>query len=165
MAEPKMQADFTPRIEHEDAMLIAGSQRHYTKQNLSELSAQWERLPFGNIPGQTGRAAYGVIFDGKENECDFEYLTGVEVTSFDNLPADFARMSIPAHRYAKFTHVGNVSKLKETIDAVARNWLSKAKDMVGTPAKGQPWMIEFYGEDFNAKSGTGTIEIWFPVKQ
>lgn len=167
MPEAKMQQSLTPRIESRGAVLIAGSQRHYTAQNLNELPSQWESLPFGKIPGQRGNAGYGVVFDGKADECDFEYLAGAEVSTFDGLPADFARMSVPAQRYAIFPHRDHVSKLRNTIDAAVKTWLkqAQAKGEALTPQPGQPWMIEYYGEDFDPKTGTGTIEVWFPVKK
>jgi AraC family transcriptional regulator len=167
MPEAKLQQSLTPLIESRDALLIAGSQRHYTSQNLSELPSQWESLPFGKIPGQRGNAAYGVVFDGRENECDFEYLTGVAVSTFDGLPAEFARMSVPAQKYAIFPHRDHVSKLRNTIDTVVKTWLpqAKANGMAATPSAGQPWMIEYYAEDFNPKTGMGTMEVWFPVEQ
>ena len=164
MPEAKMQPALTPRIEQRNAIFLAGSQRHYTTQNLNELQSQWQSLPFGKIPGQVGRAAYGVVFDGKENECDFDYLTGVEVSSFAGLPAELARMSVPAQNWAIFPHRDHVDKLKSTIDAIVKTWLPTAKDAVASPKPGEPWMIEFYGEDFNPQTGVGTMEVWFPLK-
>ena len=167
MPEAKMQQALTPRIENRDAILIAGSQKHYTAQNLNELESQWESLPFGKIPGQRGKVGYGVVFDGKENECDFEYLAGAEVSTFDGLPVNFARMSVPAQKYAIFPHRDHVSKLRNTIDAAVKTWLRQAlaNGIAAPPSPGQPWMIEYYGEDFDPKTGTGTMEVWFPVKQ
>ena len=164
MPEAKMQSALTPRIESRGAILIAGSQRHYTTGNLNDLPLQWQSLPFGKIPAKVGRAAYGVVFDGKENECDFEYLTGVEVSSFADVPAEFARMNVGARKWAIFPHREHVSKLKNTIDAIVKTWLPTAKDVVASPRAGEPWMIEFYGEDFNPQTGTGTMEVWFPVQ-
>ena len=162
-----MQQSLTPRIESRNAILIAGLQRHYTAQNLHQLPSQWESLPFGNIPGQRGNVGYGVVFDGKETECDFEYLAGVQVSSFDGLPVDFARMSVPAQKYAIFPHRDHVSKIRNTIDAAAKTWLRQAvaQGLAASPSPGRPWMIEYYGEDFDPKTGMGTIEIWFPVQQ
>jgi AraC family transcriptional regulator len=162
-----MQQALTPRIENRDAILIAGSQKHYTAQNLNELESQWESLPFGKIPGQRGKVGYGVVFDGKENECDFEYLAGAEVSTFDGLPPNFARMSVPAQKYAIFPHRDHVSKLRNTIDAAVKTWLRQAlaNGIAAPPSPGQPWMIEYYGEDFDPKTGMGTMEVWFPVKQ
>src|SRR5436305_14850514 len=167
MPETKMQQSLTPRIENRDAILIAGSQKHYTAQNLNELESQWESLPFGKIPGQRGKVGYGVVFDGKENECDFEYLAGAEVSTFDGLPMHSARVSVPAQKYAIFPHRDHVSKLRNTIDAAVKTWLRQAlaNGIAAPPSPGQPWMIEYYGEDFDPKTGMGTMEVWFPVKQ
>jgi AraC family transcriptional regulator len=94
-------------------------------------------------------------------------LAGVAVATFGRLPADFARMSVPAQTYAIFPHRDHVSKLRDTIDAVVKTWLpqAQAKGLAATPSTGQPRMIEYYGEDFDPKTGTGTMEVWFPVKQ
>ena len=167
MPEAKMQQSLAPRIESRDTILIAGSQRHYTAQNLNQLPSQWESLPFAKIPGKRGNAAYGVVFDGKEDKCDFEYLAGAAVSTFDGLPVDFARMSVPAQKYAIFPHRDHVSNIRNTIEAAEKTWLrqAQAKGVAATPSPGQPWMIEYYGEDFDPKTGTGTIEVWFPVKQ
>jgi len=167
MPEAKLKQSLTPRIESRDAILIAGSQRHYSGQNLNELPSQWQSLPFGKIPGQVGNEAYGVVFDGKENECDFEYLTGVAVSTLNGLGPEFARMSVPAQKYAMFPHRDHVSKLRNTIEALVKTWLlqAQAKGVTATPPPGQPWMIEYYGKDFDPKTGMGTMEVWFPVKQ
>jgi AraC family transcriptional regulator len=165
MPEAKMQSALTPRIEDRKAILIAGLQRHYTEANLNDLPSQWQSVPFRRIPGQAGRAAYGVVFDGKEDVCDFEYLAGIEVSSLTNLPPELARMSVPAQKYAIFPHRDHVSKLKNTIDTIVKTWLPSAKEILASPQPGQPWMIEFYGEDFDPQTGLGTMEVWFPVKQ
>jgi len=51
-----------PRFENGRALLIAGLGGRYTFETNQGISRQWERfLPYiGNIPGQLGRAAYGV---------------------------------------------------------------------------------------------------------
>jgi AraC family transcriptional regulator len=164
MPEPRMQSALSPSMENRNALLIAGSQRHYTSDNLNELPAQWQKLPFGQIPGQVGRAGYGVIVDGKENECDFDYLAGAEVASFDRLPDEFARISVPAQQYAIFSHRDHVSKLKNTIDAIVKTWMPTAGARLATPRAGQPHMIEYYGEDFDPQTGLGCIEVWIPLK-
>ena len=68
-------------------------------------------------------------------------------------------------RGAYFTRISGHSL--GTVDAVVKTWLpqAQAKGLAATPSPGQPWMIEYYGEDFDPKTGTGTMEVWFPVKQ
>ena len=45
-------------------------------------------MPYiGNIPGQIGRTAYGVCCNSDE-EGNFDYICGVEVADFSELPAE-----------------------------------------------------------------------------
>src|SRR3954462_2995608 len=55
----------------------------------------------------------------------FEYITGVEVSDLDKVPAKFRRLTIPAQRYAIFVHNGHVSKIHETMYAIKKEWLPK----------------------------------------
>jgi AraC family transcriptional regulator len=46
------------------------------------------------------------------------YLAGVEVSGFSDLPAEFARLRIPARRYAIFAHREHVSTMREVSMAI-----------------------------------------------
>jgi len=51
-----------------------------------------------------------------------------------------------------------VAKLRETCDAIWSDWLpSSDKTVVEAP-----W-FERYGEQFNAVTGSGGLEVWIPV--
>jgi len=164
MPETKMQPDLTPRIESRNAILIAGSQRHYTMENVKDIPSQWQSLPFGKIPGQAGYTAYGVCLNSKPDGSDFDYLAGAEVSDFDGLSAEFARLSVPAQKYAIFSHHGHISALKNTIDAIVKTWMPTARETLATPRPGEAQMIEFYGADFKPQTGLGQMEIWVPLK-
>jgi len=148
-----------PRFEDSAAMLIAGLRGHFTPNTASQLSTQWLRfIPhIGNVAGQIGRIAYGVCFLSSDG---FDYLSGVQVSSSNGLPADFDVVSIPAQRYAVFAHHGHVSKLSETCDAIEHEWLPRAGYQ---HPENSPNFFERYGEGFNPQTGTGDIEIWVPV--
>jgi AraC family transcriptional regulator len=122
MPEPRPQPALTPRVEDRETLLIAGSQRHYSLENVGEIPTQWQSLSFGRIPGQVGHAAYGICYNAAEGGSDFDYLAGVEVSTLDGLPAEFARISIAARKYAIFAHRDHVSKLKDTIGLIMRTW-------------------------------------------
>jgi AraC family transcriptional regulator len=164
MPEPKPQPALTPRIENRKALLIAGSQRHYSLENVGDIPSQWQSLPFGRIPCQVGHAAYGVCNNAVEGGSDFDYLAGVEVSTLAGLPSEFAHISIAGGKYAIFPHRDHVSKLKETIDMIMRTWRPASRDLLVAPRPGEAQMIEYYGEDFNPATGMGQMEIWLPVK-
>ncbi len=47
--------------------------------------------------------AYGVCCNG-DDAGNFDYIAGVEVADFSDLPREFARVRIPAQNYVVFTH-------------------------------------------------------------
>jgi AraC family transcriptional regulator len=147
-----------PRIEVAGPLLIAGLSIRLTATAATDIPALWQRFGahIGKVPGQIASTAYGVC---RENEAGgVEYLCGVEVRSGADLPADFSRWHLPAHRYAVFTHAGHVSTLRETIHAAFSEGLPKAGYV---PAKSP--FFERYGAEFDLAAGTGGMEVWIPV--
>ncbi len=149
-----------PRFENSRGMLIAGIVERYNCEHLGGIASQWQRfLPhFDHVPGQTGHIAYGVIYnsDGGGN---IDYLTGVEVTDFSALTAEWARLRIPATRYAVFRHRDHVSSVRATIFTILNKWLPESGHQVLDAPE-----LERYGEEFDSRSGTGGFEIWIPIR-
>lgn len=147
------------RLENGRPLLIAGVNGHYTRQTVDGITAQWRRFGprIGRIAGQVGRAAYGVVC-GRDGVGGFEYLAGVEVSSFSDTPTDLNRIRIPSQRYAVFAHCGHVSTIRNTMHAVWTEWLPRS----GREIAEAPY-FERYGEGFDPHTGTGDIEIWIPI--
>ncbi len=148
-----------PRFENGRTLLIAGLGQRYSFETNHGIPHQWQRFqPYiGNIPGQVGDTAYGVCCnaDGAGN---FEYIAGVEVANFDDLPSEFSRVRIPAQRYAVFTHRDHVSRLRATVYTIWNKWLpSSGHEHADAPD------FELYSR-FDPRTGLGTIEIWLPIK-
>jgi AraC family transcriptional regulator len=102
--------------------------------------------------------AYGVCCnaDGAGN---FDYIAGVEVSSFDQLPAELRRVRIPAQRYAVFTHRDHISTMRGTVYTIWNKWLpASGHDVADAPD------FERYDERFDPLSGIGEVEIWLPLK-
>lgn len=165
MPEARLKREITFRIESRDAMLLAGSQQHYTEQNSAEIPAQWNKLLFGKIPNQVGRTGYGIILNSAPSGSDFDYFAGVKVSTLEGVSSDFAHVSVPVRKYAIFPHCDYVSRMQNTIRAIFTDWYPTARGTVATPGPGEPQLIEFYGEDFDPHSGRGTMELWVPLKQ
>jgi AraC family transcriptional regulator len=149
-----------PRIVDEHPLRIAGINEHYDHTASAAIPAQWQRfMPhLDHVPGQVGHTAYGVVHNGDDTG-HADYLTGVEVKDFSKIPAEFARLEIPAQRYAVFAH-------KDHISAIRRTWLSiwnKGLPEAGLEASGGP-EFERYDERFDGRTGQGEVEIWIPIK-
>jgi AraC family transcriptional regulator len=149
-----------PRIVEQPGLLIAGLNERYDQTASAAIPSQWQRfMPhLDHVPGQIGHTAYGVVHNSDEAG-HADYLTGVEVKDFANVPDEFSRLKIPPQRYAVFTH-------KDHISAIRRTWFSiwnKGLPDAGLQATGGP-EFERYDERFDGRTGTGDVEIWIPVR-
>ena len=150
-----------PRLIDGRSLLIAGiSQRHHHETpSTGGIPAQWQRfLPhLGKVPGQVGRKAYGVSYNG-DGRGNFDYLCGVEVADFNQLGPEWHRLSLDARRYAVFTHRGPLPRIQGTWQAIYQ-WLPGS----GYKRARAP-DFELYGETFDARSNSGVVEIWIPIE-
>jgi AraC family transcriptional regulator len=148
-----------PRFENGKTLLIAGLSERYDCDSSKAIPAQWQRfMPYiGNIPGQIGRTAYGVCCNSDE-EGNFDYICGVEVSDFSELPPELARLRIPARRYAVFTHRDHISTIRRTVNTIWNKWLPESGYEVADAPD-----FERYGPEFNPETGTGGVEIWIPL--
>ena len=94
-----------PRIVEGKALLIAGLNVRNGCANRANIPGQWQSFAprIGHIPGQIGRTAYGIVYNNDE-EGNHDYICGVEVSDFSNLPADLDRLRVPSQKYVVFAH-------------------------------------------------------------
>lgn len=154
-----------PRFEDSKPLLIAGLRRVYAPAAMLGIPAQWQTFAphIGKIQGQVGRTAYGVCWQAADS-ANIEYLSGVEVSTFAGIPDDFTVVSLPAAKYAVFSHRAHVSKLYETCDAISR-WLPESGLQSGAAAGAEtPAFFERYSEEFDPQTGMGGMEVWVPLK-
>ena len=120
-----------PRIEQGRLLLIAGLGGRFSHDTNQNIPALWQRLQphLGSVPGQVfagggakGGRTFGVCYN-MDDDCNFDYLAGVEASGFSDLPAEFARLRIPARRYAIFTHREHVSTMRDVSMTIWTKWL------------------------------------------
>jgi AraC family transcriptional regulator len=148
-----------PRFETSKPLLIAGLSERYTWETSAAIPAQWQRfMPhIGSIAGQAGDTTYGVCCNG-DDDGNYDYITGVEVGSFSDIPAEFSRVRIPEQKYAVFQHRDHVSTIRRTINTIWNKWLPESGHAIADAPN-----FERY-QNFDPRSGTGTIEIWVPLR-
>ena len=129
-----------------------------------------ERHAFGapqGIPAQRHRfmARYHEIGDkvqpiprgistNMDDDGNFEYICGVEVSSTSDLPKGLNQFRIPAQHYAGFTHLGHISTIGETYAATWNDCLPPHRRAIDGPC------LERHLETFDPRTGLGGIEIW-----
>ncbi len=149
-----------PRFETTKPLLIAGISERYNHDNGAGIPGQWQRFnqSVENIPSRIGKVAYGVCCNG-DDAGNFDYIAGVEVSDFSDLPREFASVRIPEQKYAVFTHREHISTIRRTINTIWNQWLPAS----GLKAADAP-NFERYDEKFDPLTGNGGLEIWVPVK-
>ncbi len=151
-----------PRFETGKPLLVAGISERCTHENGGAgIPNQWQRFhqKVGDIPDRVGQMAYGVCCNGDDSG-NFDYIAGVEVSDFSDLPREFSRVRIPEQRYAVFTHRDHISTIRRTVNTIWNDWLPAS----GLKAADAP-NFERYDENFDPLTGDGGLEIWVPVKQ
>jgi AraC family transcriptional regulator len=154
----------TPRFVDGKALLIAGLRRIYAPGEMNQMAAQWQSFVphIGKIPGQIGRATYGVCWQASDG-VSLEYLSGVEVSGFAGMPGDFTVVSLEPMKYAVFPHRDHMSKLSKTIGGIFYKWLPESGCVAGGDAE-TPAFLERYNEEFDPRTGMGGMEVWIPLK-
>jgi AraC family transcriptional regulator len=152
----------TPSFETGKPLLIAGLGERISQENGGAgIPSQWHRFhqSVQSIPDRVGKVAYGVCCNGDDTG-NFDYIAGVEVSDFSDLPREFSRVRIPEQKYAVFTHRDHISTIRRTVNTIWNHWLPAA----GLKAADAP-NFERYDENFDPLTGNGGLEIWIPVKE
>jgi len=149
-----------PRFEIAKAMLVAGVGERIIQHNGAGIPGLWQRFHqyVQNFPGRIGKVAYGVCCNG-DDAGNFDYIAGVEVADFSDLPREFSRVRIGEQRYAVFAHGGHISTIRRTVNTIWNHWLPSS----GFKAADAP-SFERYDEAFDPVTGDGGFEIWVPIK-
>jgi len=138
---------------------IAGLNVRYTMESRIEIPQQWEKFVprAASLPAVRGSCFYGVCWN-TDNECRFDYLTGLEVTDSNTLPAEFTKLKLVGRKYAVFAHTDHVSRIPQTIDLIWTKWVNNC----GLQIAKAP-CFERYTSEFNPGTGMGGMEIWIPL--
>jgi AraC family transcriptional regulator len=153
----------SPRFETGKAFLVAGIGERYNHADggTAAIPNQWQRFhqKVGEIPHRVGNVAYGVCCNGDDSG-NFDYIAGVDVADFSDLPREFSRVRIPEQRYVVFTHSDHISTIRRTVNTIWNHWLPQSGMKVADAPN-----FERYDEKFDPVTGNGGLEIWVPVKE
>jgi AraC family transcriptional regulator len=150
-----------PRFETSKPLLVAGIGERYNHENGAGIPSQWQRFHqvVDDIPRRIGKVAYGVCCNG-DDAGNFDYVAGVEVADFSDLPRPFFRVRIPEQRFAVFTHREHISTIRSTVNTIWNQWLPASGLKVADAPN-----FERYDEHFDPVTGNGGFEIWVPVRE
>lgn len=114
------------------------------------------------IPNRIGIGAYGVCCPPGEGARDaehFTYIAALQTSTLAEIPEGMTGVTIDAHRYAVFTHLGGLgSPLNATMRYIFGEWLPNSGMQVCGPD------LEYYDEHFDPLTGSGAVRIYVPIE-
>ncbi len=134
--------------------------------NQKEFAATWERLhPYMNeIKNKINpTTAYGINFymPNCTMKSKWNYLAAFEVKDLNNIPLNMLGKTIPANKYAVFTHKGPIKNIGKTYYYIYTKWLPESKfDKI------YEYDFELYDERFKCgESDDSEVDIYIPIKE
>lgn len=130
-----------------------------------ELSEQWQdcaarRLAFS---GKAAKTVYGVFRRMADGDREFHYFCGAESDAQGR--EGFVTLQLPKLYCAVFQRTGHALEMPGYIRMIFGTVLPMAGLEPARDAPGVPEFIERYDEHFDHKTGEGTHEILFPIKE
>jgi AraC family transcriptional regulator len=150
------------KIVEREAFHVVGMTQRFTPGKIDGIPALWQRfiVRAREIPDAVPGVHYGVgVDDRRDGEPGFLYTAGAGVASVGELPVGMNAVTVPAGRYAVFTHRGPVTHLAKTIVAVWNHWLPKS----GHKARSAP-DFERYDARFKMNSPDSEVDLYVPVE-
>jgi AraC family transcriptional regulator len=153
-----------PRIENQPAIRLAGLNQRYTGATMAGIPDQWTRFrPFIDTmtDGRQQGDSFAVVGRMEEGIDGFDYFCAIPQGAGVALLPGLTEMTLPAARYARIRHEGHISQIRATC-AAAFDWLPTS----GHEAD-NTWFsfLEYYGPDFDGRTGQGTVEVWIALKR
>ena len=98
-------------------------------------------------------------FGDFEDHTEFEYIAGVAVNEFTKLPEGMIKHTIPASKYAVFTHKGSLDNLENTYKYIFRVWKNETDLIIKKTDQ-----FELYDQRFSEDGINSEMDIYIPVE-
>ena len=149
-----------PRFVSAAPMLVVGLAERHSFGATQGIPGQWQRFMkhYAEIADKAQPIPLGVSMN-MDDDGNFEYITGVEVSKVSDLPKGLSQFRIPAQHYAVFRHCGHVSTLGETYSAIWNDWLPAHNRKAADGPN-----LERHLKTFDTRTGFGGVEIWIPLE-
>ncbi len=141
--------------------VIAGIDGTYDFETRAAIPTQWANYTAMGYPrdGMVEDEYYGVSHDIRPSG-EFGYICGMQLQKDAAVPLGLTTQIVPAGNYAKFRFSNHISTIGRQMDRVMNVWLpGSGYQMADGP------VVEFYGPDFNGRTGEGGFELWLPVRK
>jgi AraC family transcriptional regulator len=148
-----------PRFADEGALRVVGQTEPCSFETTIKIAAQWQRFMshYAAIPSKLDRIPLG-LSGAVDDEGQFDYTCGVEVSRFGDIPKQLGKIEIPARQYAVFEHRAHVSTIYDTYSVI---W-NESLPTLGRTTPEAP-ILERHNPQFDPRTGEGGVTLWVPL--
>jgi predicted aldo/keto reductase-like oxidoreductase/predicted transcriptional regulator YdeE len=131
--------------------------------NTGQVWAKFQELA-PKVPNKDTSHGLGISIGSKElfKKGENRYIAANEVSSVDEVPEGMITETIPAQKYAVFTHSGKVSNLGETYRFIFEDWRpnnTRYNQVLFAP------LFEWYDQRFDANSDDSELDLYIPIEK
>jgi len=106
----------------------------------------------------------GISIGSKElfKKGENRYIAANETTGVEQVPEGMITETIPAQKYAVFTHMGKITNLRETYKYINEDWRfnnTRYKQVPFAPS------FEWYDQRFDANSDNSELDLYIPIEE
>lgn len=155
-----------PKVKQTEEIYVAGIHGAATLNNIYSLWKQFgeiqNRIPNRHPSNRTfGICEYQEDADIANYDMELTEVIGVQVTSYDNLPAGLTAKTIPAGKFAVFTHKGPLSGILKTYQYIWGTWALLTNETIDNRDD-----FELYDERFLGRNNDQSeVDIYIPICQ
>lgn len=148
-----------PVIQSRESFRVIGLSVQCSFGNNSPIPPLWQTLNAraAEFDERALDAGYGVCCDA-DGQGNFRYVAGFVGIANSPIPKGMDAVTMPAGRYAVFTHKGHIADFPKTVYTV---WNKSLPDAGLEPRQAPEF--ELYDKRFDVATGRGVVELWIPV--
>lgn len=154
-----------PQIRNIEEIHVAGIRGTAALDNIFSLWEQFLEKLDSIVHKHLSARTFGIC-EYQENipvanyDMELTEVIGIEVTSCENMPADIIVKTIPAGKYAVFTHKGSLNDILKTYQYIFGTWAVLTGEIIDNRDN-----FELYDERFaGRKNDNSEIDIYIPIK-
>jgi len=155
-----------PKIYTQKKMLMVGIHTQFYsvdsgKNNIADkLPVLWDEFlkQINKIENKVPGLAYGVIHQAQDKTDLLDYYAACEVTHINDVPKGMVSLEIPACRYAKFSHKGNIKNINNTVNYIYSSWLLQSNER-----HNYGYDLEIYGHEYDPVSDNSVVYYAIPI--
>lgn len=165
LVHTKEKITMEPKFVETEEFKIIGMMANFNDDTKKGIPDLWNIFAprMGEVTARIEGTTYGVCFPTALDDENFDYMAAVPVENFGTVPEGMVARTVPAHKFAVFTHkTGEDSlhnDLQKSVQYIWGTWLpNSGYEHAKVPD------FELYDERMDPMTGKGEFDLYLPVK-